>query len=212
MMMFFLSARSSCAFALSVAVLACTVVGDDDCKPKIQFSGKGVYEFDLTGLRHTKGQMDYQCMDELANTFYFNVCGELTLVNQTECEGAAVCQKSPLGVFYNAGMFGSQKISPDYESGPGRGIVLYYENGTSCSKDENRRTVIFIECDEDATIPVIQPAETDNCSFAFHMTSKYGCGKKLGGSSSGCTTVHDKMPIQATALVLAFFAILSSFM
>ena len=199
--------RFSVVFSVTVIVLVCLAAGDEnDCKPEIKFSGKDVYQFDLTGLRHKKGQIDYMCMDGESNSFYFNVCGELSSMNKTGCEGAAVCQETPTGVIFNAGTFVSQKFEADYESGPGRGIIIHYGNGTSCSDDNNRHTMIFIECDETADIPVIQPAETENCSFAFHLTSKYGCGKKIGGPNSSSNSSNVK---QICTGLIVFIMLLS---
>jgi len=144
------------------------------------------WKFDMTGLRHAKGQQDLVARDDY-NTYYINVGGEVSEASQAECAGASVCQLTMMGDHKNAGTLSSQTFSaPASDVEPGKGIVVTYSKGDACSSGDNRATSILIQCDPLVEDPIFKPVEeSTHCTYAVTMTSKYGCGKK---SSSGGET------------------------
>jgi len=190
--------------AVVLAVLAAVSIAQTNCQPEIEFSDGNKYKFDLTGLWHKAGDKDtLQCRDDDYNTYYMNICGEVSEHSQSECSGASVCQETLSGNYNNAGTLASQTFQPNPNTEAGKGLVVVYGDGKQCSSGDKRTTSIYIECDPQVEEPIIQPATADYCKYTVRMTSKYGCGKSAG-AGGGDTAAIVILLILICGLVLYF--------
>jgi len=179
-------------FAIAVVALAAVCFADDDntCKAELEYSDGTKYTFDLSGLQHPSGKEDMVARDSSnENTYYINICGQVSTQSQAECRGASVCQHSLSGDYKNAGTLSSQKFKVDDDDKPGEGIVVYYGGGDACSGNDIRQSSIYIECDAKADDPIFSAVEeVKHCSYKIKVSSKYGCGKKSGSGGGGGDT------------------------
>jgi len=168
-----------------IALLAAVCIAQTNCEPEITFGDGSVWKFNLTGLWHAKGQDDkIVAQDSDLNNYYINVCGETTTASDDECKGASVCQEGLAYDHHNAGSLKSQTFSYDNSTEPGKGLIITYGNGDTCSGGDVRTTNLILVCDPYCESPLVDTAkEIAHCAYSIRITSKYACGEK--GSSSG---------------------------
>jgi len=190
------------SLVIAVALLAWVCLADVSCTPEIESSDGNTYKFDLSGLKHKVGEQDLVARDDM-NTYYMNICGQVSEASTAECSGAAVCQLTIGGDHNNAGSLNSQSFKENNKVDAGKGITVVYDDGKPCSSGDTRATTIYIECDEDVNEPIFKTVEeTTHCSYIIHMISKHGC--PTGTSSPGETAALVILLILIFGLILYF--------
>jgi len=175
---------------LALFVAVCAAADEDSCIAEVKFDDGSTWTFNLTALGHGQGVPDsLMAYDSTPNTYYINLCGVTTTGADDDCKGAAVCQVGLwAGDYNNAGMFNTRTFSAPNGTEPGKGLMVSFGKGESCSGGDVRATKINLVCDP-AEDPLIDPVEeVSHCSYEITIRTKYACGEKGGSSSSGGDT------------------------
>jgi len=150
---------------------------DDDDEPPFDCKFKGPSGFYNLEPLYKSGGNAYSVQDDQGNSFYFNLCGDLSLEDEASkgCDpNAAVCVMTSFGAFINAGRPSEEWVVGEDNNN----VSITYTNGDSClvgDVSSPYQTLMQLYCADDDTEFNVTDVTYENCQVSINAVSKYAC-------------------------------------
>jgi len=148
--------------------------------------------YDLSALRKSHGKPYYH-KDTDGDEWFFNVCGDLSSLEVTNCpKNATVCKRTN-NVGLNAGKRAEWSQLPTYITG--NGVEITYGDGDSCSNGETKlKTTMEFVCENGPQVFVRYVNHVDNCYAVITVASSEACQQSHVPSVPSAVGVSVRIP------------------